>query len=267
MDTTQNHLWHAEEYHSHSFVQDEAATKIMHYFQLEGHEQVLDVGCGDGKITARIASYVLTGSVTGIDISPEMINFACKTFPKEHFPNLTFLKQDAQYLNYNNEFDIIFSSFALQWVPDLSSFFKCIYKSLKSSGYIAVTIPLNISLPLEESIKEIIALPQWSPYFFNFSPKWHFITASKYKQLLEDQHFILTQFTTVPQAVTFSSRKHFEKYVAQWFSYLRPLPQHLKHFFFKQIIDKYLEINPISTNGEVSFNFLRLDFIANKAIP
>jgi ubiquinone/menaquinone biosynthesis C-methylase UbiE len=44
-------------------------------------EHILDVGCGDGKVTAELARAVPKGSVTGIDASPEMIRFARKTFP------------------------------------------------------------------------------------------------------------------------------------------------------------------------------------------
>jgi trans-aconitate methyltransferase len=261
-----NHLWKAEEYHYNSSAQNEAATQLLQYIQLEGHEQILDVGCGDGKITATLANCVATGSVIGIDISPEMIDFARNSFPKDRYSNLIFFVQDAQSINYSEKFDVIFSSFALQWAPDPGSFFKNAYKSLKSSGYLALTIPLGISSELEESINATITLPKWASYFHKFSPHWHFLADSKYKELLAENQFIPTRFVTIPQTVIFSSREQFEKYVIQWFSYLRPLPQDLKQVFFKQIIDKYLEINPVRENGEVSFKFLRVDIIATKAI-
>jgi trans-aconitate 2-methyltransferase len=50
---------------------------------LRGDEHVLDVGCGDGKVTAEIARAVPRGSATGVDASPEMIAFAQKPFRRE----------------------------------------------------------------------------------------------------------------------------------------------------------------------------------------
>ncbi|MBI3258990.1 MAG: class I SAM-dependent methyltransferase [Ignavibacteriae bacterium] len=260
------HHWQAQSYHHHSSVQNDAATQLLQYVQLKGHEQILDVGCGDGKITAAIAKCVPTGRVVGIDVSPEMTSFARKSFPKKHYPNLTFLRQDAQHFNYCAELDIVFSSFALQWVPDPVLFFRCAAKSLKPSGRIAATIPLGISSELEKAISVVVSIPKWFVYFKTFSPKWYFITDNKYKQLLIEHQFMPLQFNIVPQTAVFSSRKHFEDYVIQWFSYLHPLPQNLKQVFFKQVIDKYLEINPALREGKVGFKFLRLDFIANKII-
>lgn len=267
MAMTLKHFWKAEDYHQHSSVQKNAAEQLLQHIQLNGNEQILDVGCGDGKITAAIAKRVPSGRVIGIDISKEMINFACNAFLKNHYPNLTFLCQDAQQFNYCAELDIVFSSFALQWVPDPSLFFKCVNNSLKQSGYIAVTVPLGISSELEEAISTVISLSDWSPYFKEFSPKWYFMGSNKYKQLLTQHQFIPHLFDNTLQKIVFPSREKFEKYVIQWLSYLNPIPQSLKQAFFNQIINKYLEISPIHKNGEIMFSFARLDFVAKKAIP
>jgi trans-aconitate 2-methyltransferase len=258
------HVWKAEEYHQHSSAQESAASQLLQSIAWKGYERVLDVGCGDGKISAKIANCIPNGSVLGIDISQEMINFAQRFFTKT--PNLAFLLQDAQQLNYFEEFDVIFSSFALQWLQDPTSFFLSAYRSLKSSGYLAATIPLGISSALEEAISTIVSLSEWSSYFKTISLKWHFITDDQYRELLIKHQFIPIKFATVLQTVIFSSREHFEKYVIQWFAYLHVLPQHLKQIFFKQIIDKYLEIEPVFSTGEVSFKFLRVDMIASKSI-
>ena len=109
MDTITQHLWQPEEYCLHSFVQNDAAKQLLQYVQLKGDEQILDVGCGDGKITAAIAKHVPRGHVTGIDISQDMISFARKAFPKRSHPNLTFLAQDAQQFNYCAGLDLVFS--------------------------------------------------------------------------------------------------------------------------------------------------------------
>ncbi len=69
--------------------------------KLRGDEHVLDVGCGDGKVTAEIARAVPRGAVTGVDASAEMIAFAQKAFPPKKYPNLEFHIMDAREIDAN----------------------------------------------------------------------------------------------------------------------------------------------------------------------
>ncbi len=266
LETKEKHVWLAQEYHNHSSAQFDAAMQVIEHLQLVGCESVLDIGCGDGKISALFARNLPDGSVIGVDVSPEMVDFASRSYPKESYPNLSFLLLDAQNLNFSEMFDVIFSSFALQWLPKPGLFFKSAYEALKTTGILAATIPLDVSLALEESIRRITALPQWRPFFHNFCPKWHFISESQYKEYLLENQFSVSRFVKASQNVVFPSRECFEKYVIQWFSYLRPLPKVFQDDFFKQIIDEYLRICPSRENGEVNFTFSRLDVIASKAI-
>ncbi len=258
-----DHIWQADEYHQHSSVQHEAANQLLQRIKFRGDEHILDVGCGDGKITATITVLVPNGTVLGIDISQEMINFARNTFLKDLHSNLLFLIQDAQDVSYFEEFDIIFSSFALQWITDYPSFFKRIFKSLKPDGYLAATIPLGISEALDKAIDQTVSLQEWKPFFNKFS-RLVMTTEKDFAQLLSAHRFSPIEFTVIIQTAFFQSREHFEKYVVQWFSYLNPIPKHLKELFFQQVINKYLEIEPILGNGKVRFKFPRLDVIASK---
>src|SRR5262249_828930 len=72
--------WNASEYNSRSALQKWLAGKSLAGLDVRGSERVLDVGCGDGKITAEIAERLPSGSVVGVDPSTGMITFA-----REHF--------------------------------------------------------------------------------------------------------------------------------------------------------------------------------------
>jgi trans-aconitate 2-methyltransferase len=89
-------VWNAADYAAHSNVQQTWARELIAQLHLRGDEHVLDVGCGDGKVTAEIAQAVPRGFVTGIDASPQMIAFAQKTFPPKKNPNLAFRVCDAR---------------------------------------------------------------------------------------------------------------------------------------------------------------------------
>ena len=61
--------WAAAEYARRSQLQESMAAEVLALLELKGSEHVLDVGCGDGKITAQIAARVPHGAVVGVDAS------------------------------------------------------------------------------------------------------------------------------------------------------------------------------------------------------
>ena len=111
--------WNAADYAANSVVQQTWARELIAKLNLRGDEHILDVGCGDGKVTAEIARAVPRGSVSGIDASAEMIGFARKTFPPSEISNLKFqVMRCAENPVSRRKFDLVFSNAALHWVDD-----------------------------------------------------------------------------------------------------------------------------------------------------
>src|SRR3954465_4980742 len=110
--------WNAGEYNRHSSLQAALAEEQLGRLTLDGTERVLDVSCGDGKITAEIAARVPRGFVLGVDPSQNMIAFATGHFGPPTRPNLRFEGADARRLTFRHEFDRVFSFNALHWVPE-----------------------------------------------------------------------------------------------------------------------------------------------------
>jgi len=65
------------------------AQELRQNLNLQGNESVLDVGCGDGKITADFATTLPRSRLTGVDSSPEMIAYATRTYASKQYQ--TFL--------------------------------------------------------------------------------------------------------------------------------------------------------------------------------
>lgn len=258
--------WKAEEYYQNSSSQKNAAADLMQYVTIKENARILDVGCGDGKITAEIAAKVPKGTILGIDLSPAMIKFAQEAF-SPRIPNLHFLRKDAQNLDFDHEFDIIFSFTALQWIQNHDDFLKGASNSLKPQGILAVTMPMGLPEPLKQAVTELISSPEWSSYFSEFSTGWNFVDDVQYGKMLESNGFIPTRLAVVPQKDIFPSREVFEKFISQWFPYLRPLPQQLKAVFMKQVIDRFLELESPFPNHEVHFKIRRLEVVGLKRAP
>jgi trans-aconitate methyltransferase len=110
--------WNAEDYKDNSPNQKKWALELLAKAHLTGNESVLDIGCGDGEITALIAGEVRRGRVVGLDSSTGMIELARQRFPSKAHPNLSFVLKDAREIDFQSEFDLIFSNACLHWVTD-----------------------------------------------------------------------------------------------------------------------------------------------------
>ena len=90
MSRSKNYGWDAKDYAKNSQNQFQWAKELIPKLKLQGNEALLDIGCGDGKITAEIAKALPNGKVVGIDSSPEMIklsknHFSLRAVPQYHF--------------------------------------------------------------------------------------------------------------------------------------------------------------------------------------
>ena len=120
-------IWDADLYNDkHSFVA-KYGEDVLGWLAPQKDEGILDVGCGTGMLTEKIAE---TGAiVTGIDASPEMIAKA-----KKAYNNIEFFVKDASNFSLNKKFDAAFSNAAFHWIKNQQQLLQCIYDTLKTGG-------------------------------------------------------------------------------------------------------------------------------------
>ncbi len=182
--------WNADEYSRYSSAQHKWAREVIAKVSLQKDEHVLDVGCGDGKVTAEIAAYVPEGTVLGIDNSAAMINFANDKFPKSKFPNLSFLVGDAKNLKYINQFDVILSNAALHWVDDHQKVLNGMYNSLKTGG--RILLQMGGKGNIQEAFNTLNKMKlkdEWLPYLHDFKSPYNFYSIEEYYDLLAQTDF------------------------------------------------------------------------------
>jgi trans-aconitate 2-methyltransferase len=75
--------------------------------KIKGNEHILDIGCGDGKVTSKLASLVPQGQVLGIDSSKEMIEFSRKKLPLSDHANLKFEHLDVLELEFESAIPVL----------------------------------------------------------------------------------------------------------------------------------------------------------------
>jgi len=111
---------------------------------------VIDLGCGTGELSNELAKHLPGASILGIDSSEAMLEEAA-AFENERL-QFECSTIEAQ-LDSDQQWDLIFSNAAIQWVEDHQNFFPKIIEKLKPGGQLAIQIPdqqQNISNQLLE---------------------------------------------------------------------------------------------------------------------
>ena len=257
--------WKGDEYAKNSESQKASAEDFMQQVQFHGTESILDVGCGDGKITAAMAKKVPSGAVIGLDISSSMIQAAKNAFPNQR--NLSFYVEDAAKVDYDEQFDLITSFTVMQWVLEQGTALECFEKALKPGGKLWIQMPTGLPHAMEKALAKTITSQRWSSYFTKFSPPWRFYQPNEYQSLLVEAHFTPTRLDVATKHEYFPTRAVFHGFLKQWFPYLRPIPADQKDTFLTELLDNYLTILPVDGEGRVSFIVDRLEVEAIKPLP
>jgi arsenite methyltransferase len=127
--------------------------------RLEPGERVLDLGSGAGTDSLVAALMVgNTGSVTGIDMTPEMLAKARGAAAEAGLENVAFIEGEAEHLPFDDEsFDVLISNGVIDLIPDKDAVFAEIYRVLVPGGRIQVA-DVTIQRPVSEEGKRNIDL-------------------------------------------------------------------------------------------------------------
>ena len=136
-------------------------------------DMVLDVCCGTGATTAPIARMVGTGKVTGVDLSPDMMDRA-KT--KVSGLNAEFVRASIASLPFaDNSFDKAFISYALHEMPDdiRQAGLKEIHRVLKPGGrFLALDYHRSSAFPWRQGITAFVRFIEEPQAYFFFRLDW-----------------------------------------------------------------------------------------------
>lgn len=119
--------WNADLYSKqHSFVW-EVAGDMVGLLNPQPGERILDLGCGTGQLTAKIAEAGAT--VTGIDSSASMLEQA-----RADHPSITWMLADARSFRFAEPFDAVFSNAVLHWVHEARQVADSVHAALRPGG-------------------------------------------------------------------------------------------------------------------------------------
>jgi SAM-dependent methyltransferase len=103
--------------------------------RIAAHDAVLDIGCGNGRITLDAAVRARAGSALGIDLSAAMLAVARERAERERVPNVGFVQADAQTHPFPPAaFDVAVSRNGAMFFEDPVAAFRNIARALRPGG-------------------------------------------------------------------------------------------------------------------------------------
>ena len=259
--------WNPKDYAQNSGAQRGWAEDLMERLHLSGDERILDIGCGDGKISAALADHVPDGAVLGIDRSADMIRFAQERHASST-PRLDFEVCDAAALQFENEFDVVFSNAALHWVQDHPSVVQGIARALRPGGRVL------LSMGGKGNVAEVIAstqslakAPDWAPYFEDAFFTYSFHATEDYQAWLSDEGLEAVRLELVPKDMVHTREKFTAWIRTTWIRHTQRVPEDRRERFISDLVDHYLMRCPPDPEGLVHTRMVRLEVEATKPNP
>ena len=258
--------WNAADYAANSAVQQTWARELIARLSLRGDEHILDVGCGDGKVTAELARAVPRGCVTGTDASEEMIAFATAAFPRQKKSNLKFQVMDARHLAFAGQFDLVFSNAALHWVDDHQAILRGASAALKSGGRLVVSgggkgNAHDVFLALRPEMR----LKKWREFFRRMPSPYHFYAPADYEKWLPKSGFKIQKVLLAPKDAPYAGAAGFATWLrTTWIPYAQRVPENLREEFIAAVTSRFLAKHPPDPSGQVRVRMVRLEIDAIK---
>lgn len=251
--------WNAELYRERSSLQQTMAAEVLQALHVKSSARVLDVGCGDGRITAEIARRVPQGSVVGVDASSNMVELASQ----KAVPNLRFEVADARSLPFDHEFDLVVSFNALHWIHEQDVALASIHKSLKRGGTAHLRlVPMGPRKSIETVLEETRNSPKWSEYFRQFDDPYLRLTQDEYCSLARETGFRVERVQTESKTWDFRTRAQFFAFssvtMVEW---TKRLPESLRSVFITDVLDRYKVVAVEKPGEENAFKFYQMTII------
>lgn len=261
-----SYQWDARAYERSSAAQQAWARELIDRLAPRGDERILDIGCGDGKVTAELAARVPGGSVLGIDSSEDMIRLARERFPAERHPNLSFAREDMRRLDHGGAFDLAFSNAALHWVLDHVSVLEGTRRSLRRGGRLLFQMGgQGNAEDVWRIVEATIARPAWAAYFSGMSFPYGMYGIEQYQAWMDRAGLNWVRIELLPRDMVQDGAGGLAGWIrTTWLPYTQRVPEALREQFIAEIVDEYVRAHPPDGEGLVHVRMMRLEVEAVK---
>lgn len=213
-------------------------------------ERILDLGCGDGALTALLAQ---RARVTAVDASAEQVAAA-------RARGLDAKVADGTQLGFSGEFDAVFSNAALHWMRDPDAVIDGVWRALKPAGrFVAECGGAGNVATVLDALHAVVA--RYGVDGHAVSP-WYFPSVDEYRGRLERRGFIVSSIGLIPRPTPLPGR------LADWLdtfaeSFLAAVPPR-ERGAVKDAVEAALRPTLCDGKGVWTVDYVRLRFAAVK---
>jgi trans-aconitate 2-methyltransferase len=256
--------WNPEDYEKSSEAQLLWAKELLQKLKLKGNERVLDIGSGNGRVTAEISKKLPNGSIIGIDSSKDMVVHAQKKYPPEQFPNLSFQLMNVEDMDFEKEFDAVFSNATLHWVADHENILNRIKKSLKPKGRVLLQMGgKGNASEILEIVDKMINEIKWKKYFADFNFSYGFYDVEDYQKWVSQAGLKAKSIELIPKDMTQKGREGLASWIrTTWLPYTQRVPEQLRDDFINELVDRYIKRHPLDSDRLAHVKMFRLEVSA-----
>ena len=242
--------WGGASYEQVNALQRWVADRSLADVSFRGDEQVLDVGCRDGAITARLAERLTGGEIQGIDASPRMISVA-----RNLHAGLTFEVGDVLTMRYDSAFDVVTSFNVLHWVLDQREAYARIRTALRPGGWALVQFVCGSPRPsLEATAMNVCEQPEWAASFGDFEAPFVHPDPGDVLRLIQAVGLEVISSTVDDLRWDFRSRADFERWAGAGFGDWTARVPGREAAFVGEVVSRYSEI----TGSDDTLLFMQL---------
>jgi SAM-dependent methyltransferase len=180
--------WSASSYDAHARFVSDLAGGVLDWLAPRSGERILDLGCGDGVLTAEIAA--LGAEVIGVDSSEDFVA-TCRA------RDLDVRLMDGEALTFDNEFDAVFSNAALHWMTRPERVIAGVRRALKPPGRFVAEFGGHGNVAAIMTALEATAVRHGVDS--SLAHPWFFPTPEIYRTMLEKDGFEVKRIALIPR--------------------------------------------------------------------
>jgi trans-aconitate 2-methyltransferase len=175
--------WDPDQYRRYADERSRPFFELVGRVGAERPARVVDLGCGDGALTATLAARWPDALVEGVDRSPEMI---ARAEPRTISGRLRFACGDVRDWRPEAPVDVLVSNATLQWVPEHAPLLVGWANALAPGAWLALQVPGNDRAPSHAILDELRAAPRWRDRLAGAAPGPRVLEPGEYLALLAD---------------------------------------------------------------------------------
>ena len=173
--------WNPEVYNQFKTERAAPFYDLLALMKIRPGLEVIDLGCGTGELTAMLADKLPDASVLGVDSSAEMLGRSSQTDGSilrfECIPIEEQLKKSQQW-------DVVFSNAALQWLSDHETLFGQIISQIRPGGQLLVQMPDQPHNITNRLLSELAEQPPYLEAYQGWNRGSHVLEIDRYAEML-----------------------------------------------------------------------------------